>query len=109
MRSFERHKDLTPTLIIVLTTHASMYPFMYSHLTPLLTRNPVIRDRERCLRAGIDDHITSMFTFSSYFFMYLMQWSHRTTPPHILQVSGLLRFVIFLGPVIPFGLYIGTF
>jgi len=57
IRSYEREQNLARTPIIALTAHASMCccysPLLISYVSL------VIGDRERCLQAGMDDHITS--------------------------------------------------
>jgi osomolarity two-component system sensor histidine kinase NIK1 len=64
IRSYEMHRSLPPTPIIALTAHASescLQPYVM-----LLKIMAVIGDRERCLQAGMDDHITSGYWLLSY-------------------------------------------
>lgn len=64
IRAYEMQHGLDPIPIIALTAHASTL----RHITEVfkLIITPVIGDRERCLQAGMDDHITSEFITSSY-------------------------------------------
>lgn len=64
IRAYELQHGLDPIPIIALTAHAST--LRYTIMEFLLTITPVIGDRERCLQAGMDDHITSRFTRSLY-------------------------------------------
>ncbi len=56
IRSWEMQEGIPPIPIIALTAHASMW-LLYCVLA-CLTFILVIGDRERCLQAGMDDHIT---------------------------------------------------
>lgn len=60
IRRYESSLNLERTPIIALTAHASEFKLTYpqSHSDPW----SVMGDRERCLRAGMDDHITSKHT-----------------------------------------------
>ena len=65
IRLFEHQEGLERTPIIALTAHASEY---YWLLVPFSSPGReltipclVIGDRERCLQAGMDDHITSSY------------------------------------------------
>jgi len=63
IRSYEMHRGLSPTPIIALTAHASM---SFTFCRALLNGTAVIGDRERCLQAGMDDHITSKLRESTH-------------------------------------------
>ncbi len=60
IRTYEQNHGLEPTPIIALTAHASTYS-RRSYPCRVWTdwSRAVIGDRERCLQAGMDDHITS--------------------------------------------------
>jgi osomolarity two-component system, sensor histidine kinase NIK1 len=64
IRQYEEYNRLPRIPIIALTAHASTFYRAFSVYT-LDAHNAftVIGDRERCLDAGMDDHITSTFPF----------------------------------------------
>lgn len=64
IRAYEIQHGLDPIPIIALTAHASML----RHITQRFQSHNalVIGDRERCLQAGMDDHITSECMEYSY-------------------------------------------
>lgn len=59
IRAYETEHQLDRTPIIALTAHASKSKMQCLDLDSNTT-SAVIGDRERCLQAGMDDHITSM-------------------------------------------------
>jgi osomolarity two-component system, sensor histidine kinase NIK1 len=65
IRAYEMHNGLPPVPIIALTAHASKHYFWF-YMIRQLTFLSVIGDRERCLQAGMDDHITSMSSCYSF-------------------------------------------
>ena len=89
IRAYEMQHGLDPIPIIALTAHAST--LRHTIMKFLLTITPVIGDRERCLQAGMDDHITSRFMRSSY----LSQIPYRSSEP--LRRSDLLNAITKLG------------
>jgi len=58
IRAYEVEHHLERTPIIALTAHASKH-YNFHLVRKFLTTPTVIGDRERCLQAGMDDHITS--------------------------------------------------
>ncbi|KAG6870053.1 hypothetical protein C0992_001172 [Termitomyces sp. T32_za158] len=55
IRAYETERGLTATPIIALTAHASTSSCLSVDLSDT---GIVIGDRERCIQAGMDDHIT---------------------------------------------------
>ena len=90
IRAYEMQHGLDPIPIIALTAHASTLRHTI-HEVSNLTITPVIGDRERCLQAGMDDHITSEFMKSSY----LNQVPNIPAEP--LRRSDLLNAITKLG------------
>ena len=64
IRAYEGEHHLERTPIIALTAHASVY-YISRQYESSLTTPTVIGDRERCLQAGMDDHITSKHLLKS--------------------------------------------
>jgi len=80
IRAYEMHNSLPPVPIIALTAHASeCRPLLC--LVCFADASVVIGDRERCLQAGMDDHITSAYACISLFSLLISLYQNPCVEP----------------------------
>jgi len=75
IQAYEMQHGLDPIPIVVLTAHASTLHHCYRF--PISVA-PVTGDRERCLQASMDDHITSELMRFSYLHLTVDVYPRRT-------------------------------